>query len=109
MPLIAVRLLYEALSVFVNNEHFAIYGGSEVINIAMGIAEELLVAVDYVILGLCLRPLRPDEQGELTHRSWKEESPQQHQQWVGPRNNQNIPYHDVGLGYNNTCYAPARV
>lgn len=79
VPLIAVRLLYEALSVFLNNEHFAVYGGSEVLNLAMGVAEELIVAVDYVALGLALRPLQPDEQGQLTSRAWKEESPEQPQ------------------------------
>lgn len=71
-PFILVRLIYSALAVFVNNDTFSVVGGKVSVRAAMAVIEEFLVVFDYLILGLMLHKLQPEEQGELANRAWKD-------------------------------------
>jgi hypothetical protein len=69
-PLIAVRLLYSALSVFLHNHTFSVVNGRVVVRAGMATAEEWLVVVLYICLGLYLYKLNDNSQG-IAGRPWK--------------------------------------
>jgi hypothetical protein len=52
LPLLAVRLLWTLLAAFSNNKTFSIMGGNVWIQLAMAIAEELIIVVMYTMVGL---------------------------------------------------------
>ncbi|KAH8664359.1 hypothetical protein BX600DRAFT_436909 [Xylariales sp. PMI_506] len=70
-PLIAVRILYSVLTVFVHDSTFNSLDGSVVVKAFMDVVEEFLVVVLYILLGFRLDHLRQDQQGEILSRPWK--------------------------------------
>ena len=67
-PFILARLLYSALAVFVHNHLFSLMGGSVAVRAGMAVAEEFVVVIIYLALGLYLKKLAG---GELANRPWK--------------------------------------
>ncbi|KAF2663291.1 hypothetical protein BT63DRAFT_444634 [Microthyrium microscopicum] len=82
LPLIAVRLAYSALKVFLHNSTFNSITGSVAAQAGMAIVEEFIVVWIYLALGFMLETLQPHQQGEIAQRSWgnrKSERPQRSQ------------------------------
>ena len=52
LPLIAVRILWSLLTVFLNDGTFSIFHGNTTVRIVMATAEEFIVVIAYTILGL---------------------------------------------------------
>lgn len=52
LPLIAVRLIYSILTVFLHNHDFSIIHGSVAIWAVMAVLEEIVVVLVYVTVGL---------------------------------------------------------
>ncbi|KAI0813446.1 hypothetical protein GGR55DRAFT_637780 [Xylaria sp. FL0064] len=70
-PFILTRLIYAALAVFLQNSTFSILDGNVAVHVALAVVEELLVVIDYLILGFSLRRLESEERGALANRAWK--------------------------------------
>ncbi|KAH8646788.1 hypothetical protein BX600DRAFT_518813 [Xylariales sp. PMI_506] len=71
-PLILVRLVYSVLAIFLHNSTFSVIGGNVAVHACMAVLEEVLVVIDYLILGFSLHKLEPEQRGELANRVWKE-------------------------------------
>ncbi|KAJ6443598.1 hypothetical protein O9K51_04777 [Purpureocillium lavendulum] len=70
-PFLFVRLLYSTLAVFVHNQLFSIVSGSVAIHAGMAVAEEFVVVVIYLVLGISLKRLGFEDHSELASRPWK--------------------------------------
>ena len=69
--LIAVRLLYSTLCIFVHNSTFSLFGGSVVADVLMAIVEEFFVVVITLVLGFKLGRIDPPMQGEIINLNQK--------------------------------------
>lgn len=69
-PLIAVRLLYSALASFLHNHTFSVVNGSVAVRAGMATAEEWVVVILYICLGLYLYKLNDNSKG-IAGRPWK--------------------------------------
>lgn len=70
-PFILIRLVYSVLAVLGHNSLFSVVGGSVIIRAFMAVVEEFIVVVVYLVLGLSLERLEPENQGQLASRQWK--------------------------------------
>jgi hypothetical protein len=71
LPLVFVRLIYSACSVFLHSKNFNIVTGSIVVLVAMAVVEEFLVVTIYIVLGFLVDKLDANSQGPITGRQWK--------------------------------------
>ncbi|KAF2006386.1 hypothetical protein P154DRAFT_603964 [Amniculicola lignicola CBS 123094] len=71
LPLICVRLIYSACSVFIHDHLFNIINGSVVVLFVMAVLEEFIVVLIYLALGFAVDKLDPAEQGPIAGRAWK--------------------------------------
>jgi hypothetical protein len=71
VPLIAVRILYSVLAVFLHNHLFNIYDGSVAVLIAMSVVEEFIVVFIYLFLGWFLPKIEAEMRGQIESRPWK--------------------------------------
>lgn len=71
LPFILVRLIYAAISVFLNNHHFNSVTGSIVILVVMAILEEMVVVTIYLAIGWKTDALPPASRGPVASRPWK--------------------------------------
>jgi len=62
---IAIRLLYSALCMFVNDSTFSLFGGSLVADVLMSVVEEFFVVVITLVLGFKLRRISSSMQDEI--------------------------------------------
>ncbi|KAK0384153.1 hypothetical protein NLU13_8242 [Sarocladium strictum] len=72
LPLVLARLVYQLLLVFVNRGPFSRNDRHVAPSIAMSVAEEMLVVLMFLALGLKLRKLSEAEQGPILMRPWKD-------------------------------------
>jgi hypothetical protein len=72
-PLLLVRLLYSVIAEFGHSHEFSIFGGNVGIRVGMATVEEILVVLDYVVLGLVLQRMVKGAQPQLPgpSRNWK--------------------------------------
>ena len=69
LVVIAIRLLYAALCVFVHDSTFSLFGGSIVADVLMAIVEEFFVVVATPVLGFKLRRISPSMEGEIVNHN----------------------------------------
>lgn len=71
IPLIAVRMVYSTLSIFLHNKYFGLTTGSITVRICMALIEEWIVVFIYILLGWFVDKIHPDETGPIASREWK--------------------------------------
>lgn len=71
LPLILVRLIYAACSVFLHRHLFNIVTGSLAVRVGMAIIEEFLVSAIYVAVGFLVTRVDPSAQEPIAGRDWK--------------------------------------
>jgi hypothetical protein len=71
LPLIAVRIIYSLLAVFLHNHDFSLINGSVTIWVVMAVLEEIFVVIIYLIVGWKAEALPANQRGPLTSRPWK--------------------------------------
>jgi hypothetical protein len=71
IPFIFIRLLYSFLTVFGTNKHFNPATGSVIVHVFMGILEEFIVVLMYLIIGWKTEALAPGAKGPIASRPWK--------------------------------------
>jgi hypothetical protein len=72
LPFLAVRLLYQLLTVFVHSGVFVRVGGPVGVRVGMALAEEFVVIAIYLLLGFRLDRISADQQGPTMSRPWKD-------------------------------------
>ncbi|AEO64594.1 uncharacterized protein THITE_2110891 [Thermothielavioides terrestris NRRL 8126] len=72
LPFLAVRLLYQLLTVFVHSGVFVRVGGPVGVRVGMALAEEFVVIAIYLLLGFRLDRISADQQGPVMSRPWKD-------------------------------------
>ncbi|KAK4139798.1 uncharacterized protein C8A04DRAFT_32696 [Dichotomopilus funicola] len=75
-PLIAVRVLYSLLTVFIHSGVFRRYGAPFEVHLCMASIEEFIVVAIYLFIGMRLVKLSKEEQGEILSRPWKDDQGQ---------------------------------
>jgi hypothetical protein len=70
LPLVLVRLIYSACSVFLHSKNFNIVTGSIPVLVAT-VVEEFLVVTIYIVLGFLVDKLGANSQGPIAGRQWK--------------------------------------
>jgi len=68
---IDIRLLFSALSIFVHNNTFSLFGSSIVADVLMAIVEEFCVVVATLVLEFKLGRINPSMQGEIIDHKQK--------------------------------------
>lgn len=72
-PLIAVRVLYSLLSVFIHTGVFSRTAAPFEVHLCMASIEEFIVVAMYLFIGIRLVKLSKEEQGEILSRPWKDD------------------------------------
>jgi len=62
LPLLAARLLYTTLAVFVHSDMFNMFSGNIAVHVAMSVVEEFVVVAIYLLLGFAVDRLSSQEQ-----------------------------------------------
>ena len=71
LPLILVRLVYSACSIFLHDHLFNLVNGSVVVLVVMAVVEEFVVVVIFLTLGFLVERLDNTNQGPIASRGWK--------------------------------------
>ena len=71
LPLIFVRLVYSALSVFAHSHDFNPIDGSIAVLVVMAVLEEFAVVLIYLLVGMKTQPMAAAQLGPITARPWK--------------------------------------
>lgn len=71
LPLVLVRIVYSACTVFLHSHLLRIVNGSIAVRVAMAVVEEFIVVAIYLALGFLVTKIDAREQGPIAGRPWK--------------------------------------